>query len=174
MPQRFFKGRKVFKSQEEAGVITGFRSGLEKKLSEELEAQGVPYLYEKLTIRFIWPARDGRYKPDWLLTSNGIIIESKGVFDVEDRQKHLLVQAQHPDLDIRFVFSSSRTKLYPNSPTSYGDWCKTHGFQFADKSIPKEWITEPPMDSRIRAIESSKEEPDMVRWSTFKLTRSKA
>jgi hypothetical protein len=46
-------------------------------------------------------------------------------------------------LDIRIVFSSSRTKLYKGSPTSYGEFCEKHGIKFADKLIPAEWIKEP-------------------------------
>ena len=45
------------------------------------------------------------YTPDFLLP-NGIIIETKGRFTPEDRRKHLLIKKQHPDLDIRFVFST--------------------------------------------------------------------
>ena len=73
---------------------------------------------------------------------NGIIVESKGIFDVEDRKKHLLIREQHPELDIRFVFSSSRSKLYKGSKTSYAEWCEKYGFQFADKLIPAAWLRE--------------------------------
>ena len=52
------------------------------------------------------------------------------------------LEAQHPELDIRFVFSSSRARISKTSATTYADWCRKHGFQFADKSIPLEWIKE--------------------------------
>ena len=73
---------------------------------------------------------------------NGIIIETKGVFDVDDRKKHLLIQKQYPKLDIRFVFSSSKTRIYKGSKTTYADWCDKYGFKFADKWIPDKWLRE--------------------------------
>jgi hypothetical protein len=57
-------------------------------------------------------------------------------------EKHLLVKAQHPDLDIRFVFSRSAAPLYKGSPTTYAMWCNKHGFVFADKLIPVAWLRE--------------------------------
>lgn len=128
-------------STKEVGLKHGFRSGLEDKIAAELTSQGVSYRYEEEVIRYVKPARDAKYTPDFALP-NGIIIESKGRFLTEDRQKHLLVKAQHPHLDIRFVFSNSRTRISKRSPTSYADWCRKNGFQFSDKSIPKEWIAE--------------------------------
>lgn len=74
------------------------------------------------------------------MLANGIVVETKGRFITADRQKHLLVKAQHPDLDIRFVFSNSRTRISKTSKTTYADWCRKYGFMFADKSIPPEWM----------------------------------
>jgi hypothetical protein len=59
-----------------------------------------------------------------------------------DRQKHLMVKEQHPELDIRFVFSNSKSKLSKISQTTYGDWCIKHGFKYADKDIPMSWLNE--------------------------------
>jgi len=81
------------------------------------------------------------YTPDFLLP-NGIIIESKGRFVAADRKKHLLVKQQHPDLDIRFVFTNSKAKISKGSKTSYGDWCDKNGFLYADKLIPEGWLNE--------------------------------
>lgn len=95
--------------------------------------------YEAITIPYLKPEKLSKYTPDFVLP-NGIIIETKGRFLLDDRAKHILIKAQHPDLDIRFVFSNSRSKLRKGSPTSYGDWCKKNGFLFADKLIPKAWL----------------------------------
>lgn len=99
------------------------------------------YEYESFKIHFVEPAKKRSYMPDFKLPS-GIIIETKGRFLTADRQKHLLVKAQHPELDIRFVFSSSKTKIAKRSPTTYADWCRKNGFQFADKTAPEEWLKE--------------------------------
>ena len=47
---------------------------------------------------------------------------------------------QHPEFDIRFVFTSSKNKISKNSKTSYADWCDKNGFLYADKFIPEEWF----------------------------------
>jgi len=121
----------------------GFRSGLEEKIAASLTSKGVGFTFEELTLPFVEPAKGRKYTPDFLL-ANGIIVESKGRFLTEDRQKHLLVKAQHPDLDIRFVFSNSKTKINKRSTTSYADWCEKNGFLFADKDIPDAWLREKP------------------------------
>lgn len=126
------------------GIKEGWRSGLEKKQAAHLDALGVKYEYEKRVVEYITPPKKHRYTPDFELLDNGIIVETKGRFVAADRAKHLLVKEQHPELDIRFVFSNSKTKLYKGSPTSYADWCEKHGFQYADKIIPASWLSAPP------------------------------
>lgn len=122
------------------GLKYGYRSGLEEKISDQLKSLGIPIQYESFKIQYeVHETRS--YTPDWKLP-NGIIIESKGRFLLEDRKKHLLIKKQYPDLDIRFVFSNSKAKIRKGSPTSYGDWCSKNGFLYADKLIPEEWIKE--------------------------------
>ena len=116
----------------------GYRSGLEERVAKELEQQKVKYKYETLKIKYeVFENRT--YTPDFVLPNN-IIVETKGRFTVSDRKKHLLIQKQHPLLDIRFVFQNSRAKLYKGSKTTYGEWCDKWGFIYADKSIPEEWL----------------------------------
>lgn len=120
----------------------GFRSGLEDKIAAKLTKDGVAFEYEKLVIEYVVPARKAKYTPDFVLLDNGIIVESKGRFMVADRQKHLFIKAQKPDLDIRFVFSNSKQRISKASMTTYGEWCVKNGFKYADKDIPQEWIDE--------------------------------
>lgn len=120
----------------------GFRSGLEDKIAERLIALEVPFEYEQLVINYTQPAKARKYTPDFLLLNNGIIIESKGRFMTADRQKHLMIKEQYPELDIRFVFSNSKARLSKISQTTYGDWCSKHGFKYADKDIPMAWLNE--------------------------------
>lgn len=121
--------------------VGSYRSGLEAKNMEMLEKRGVKAKYEEWSIPYVVPASSHRYTPDIILP-NGIIVETKGLFDAEDRKKHLLIREQMPELDIRLVFSSSRSKLYKGSPTSYAEWAEKHGIKFADKLIPVEWLKE--------------------------------
>ena len=122
----------------------GFRSGLEHRISEDLKSKGVEFDYEKLKISYIVPERTASYTPDFVLLDNGIIVESKGIFDTDDRKKHLLIKAQHPHLDIRLVFSRCNAPIYKGSPTTHAKWATHHGFQFAEKLIPDAWLREPP------------------------------
>ena len=121
-------------------IKNGYRSGLEDDIAKDLKDRGVNFVYEKLKVQ--WQLLENKtYTPDFKLP-NGIIIESKGRFVQADRKKHLVIQDQHPFLDIRFVFSNSRSKLYKGAKSTYGDWCNKHGFLYADKRIPDEWLVQ--------------------------------
>lgn len=132
---------------QEVGLREGFRSGLEEKIAADLAEKGIVVEYEKLTLEYIKPAKKSRYTPDFELP-NGIIIETKGRFVTADRQKHLLVKEQHPDRDIRFVFSNPNTRISKLSQTTYADWCNKYGFQFAHKVIPDAWLKEKPSNKK--------------------------
>jgi len=84
------------------------------------------------------------YTPDFILTGKNkkIYIETKGRFLAKDRTKHLLVQSQYPELDLRFVFTNPNAKLYKGSKTTYGEWCIKYGFIFSKGRIPESWIGE--------------------------------
>lgn len=87
------------------------------------------------------PEKTHKYTPDFILP-NAIIVESKGIFETADRQKHLYIKEQYPHLDIRFVFSNPAHKLYKGSKTTYAMWCKQHDFKYAKELIPSEWFEE--------------------------------
>lgn len=123
------------------GIIHGYRSGLEADIQNQLRSSGQPVIYEEFFIP--WKLEKScKYTPDFVLP-NGIIIETKGRFVTTDRQKHLYIKQQFPELDIRFVFSRSSSRISKTSKTTYAKWCNTKGFQFADAVIPQRWIDEP-------------------------------
>lgn len=121
------------------------RSGLEDDVQKQLTEAGVPFEYETLKLKYEMPATVHTYTPDFKLP-NGIIIETKGIFDADDRKKHLLVKAQHPDLDIRFVFTNSKQRLTKSkvlSPAAFKAWLletqgKTVGFSKDQRAALKE------------------------------------
>ena len=123
-----------------AALKAGYRSGFEDTVAKELTAKGVEYTYEKEKIKWV-DLKVRTYTPDFVL-GNGIIIETKGRFVANDRRKHKEIKKQFPDLDIRFVFYNSRSKLYKGAKSSYADWCDKYGFTYADKSIPDAWLQE--------------------------------
>lgn len=129
-------------TQKQVALKYAFRSGLEERISADLTSKGVGFTYEELVVSYVTPAKAHKYTPDWVL-ENGIIIEGKGRLLPEDRAKHVLVKAQHPELDIRFVFSNSKAKINKRSPTTYGMWCEKNGFLYADKTVPDAWLREP-------------------------------
>lgn len=113
-----------------------YRSSLETQIAHQLEKAGVQFGYETFRLKY---TRKCHYKPDFILP-NGIIVEAKGWFTPQDRSKLVLVKEQSPDLDIRLVFSRSGQTLSKKSRTTYAEWSTTHGFPYADKEVPKEWL----------------------------------
>ena len=117
-----------------------YRSGLEKEVAAYLTAEQKQVRYEVLKIE--WEdLRYRTYTPDFVL-DNGVIIETKGIFDSDDRRKHLEVRKQHPELDIRFVFSNAKAKLYKGAKSRYFDWCDKNEFMWAHRVIPEAWLKE--------------------------------
>ena len=137
-----------------------YRSKLEKDVAEKLAAAGVEFGYESQNIRYTVPAREAKYLPDFSFEGCPIIVEPKGRFGgnyegsrgkrmggskdaaVRERQKFILLKEQHPELDIRFIFSRASTPIYPKSKTSYGKWATDHGFKWAEKTMPDAWVEE--------------------------------
>ena len=118
----------------------GYRSGLEHAISLYLKKLKHKYDYEAIKIE--WEDLTYRtYTPDFIL-SNGIIIETKGRFLAADRKKHLCIKKQHPKLDIRFVFTNSKSKLRKGAKSNYGEWCIKYGFRYYDRVIPEDWLKE--------------------------------
>ena len=133
--------RKTTSTVRANAIRHGWRSGLEEKVANALTEAGIPFTYEKTKVKYIKPASEHQYTPDFVL-DNGIIIETKGLFTALDRQKHMLVKRQHPHLDIRFVFSNSKARLSKASRTTYAMWCVKNGYMYADKVIPEDWLKE--------------------------------
>jgi hypothetical protein len=127
-----------------------YRSGLEKVVAEFLKTCQSKVRYEELKIEWT-DLRYRTYTPDFVL-DNGVIIETKGIFDNEDRRKHIAVREQHPELDIRFVFSNANAKLYKGSKTTYAMWCEKQGFKYSHRVIPKEWIEEEGKAIKLKRI----------------------
>lgn len=125
------------------GLREGYRSGLEEINAKHLTANKVPFVFEKVKIKYIIPATERTYSLDFELLDNGIMVETKGKFEPTDRAKHLYIKLQHPDLDIRFVFQRPQERISKNSETTYADWADKYGFKWAAKVIPLSWTKEP-------------------------------
>lgn len=134
-----FKRQKIVTDKN--GIKHGWRSGLEETIINQLVDNGIEPNYEAVKLKYIVPETEHTYTPDFPV-SKKIVIETKGLWDVADRMKMLLVIKQHPEIDFRLVFSNANKKIKKGSKTSYAMWCDKNGIKWAHKSIPKEWIEE--------------------------------
>ena len=115
-----------------------YRSKFEAEIAATLTKKEVSFRYESLDLKYIIR---GTYKPDFILSQNGIIVETKGFLSPEDRRKMVAVKAANPSLDIRFCFQNANTKLSRGKKRSlsYGQWATKNGFLWCHKTIPTQW-----------------------------------
>ena len=135
------------KRKKRSSPTSKYRSGFEQTLANQLQRSGVAFEYETIKLEY---QKIATYTPDFILP-NGIIIEAKGVWTVEDRKKHLLVREQHPHLDIRLVFMNASNKIRKGSDTTYAKWCEKKNILYANKTIPKSWLSQAPINHAISA-----------------------
>lgn len=121
----------------------GYRSGLEVRTADYLNERGIDFAYEPGKLPYTKPVTHHTYTPDFVLWHNGIVIDTKGRWETADRQKFKLIREQHPDLDLRLVFSNPLTKIGKKSKTTYGMYAARIGCQFAKETIPQAWLDEP-------------------------------
>ena len=134
--------RLTFNRNHYRAIREGYRSGLENLVAKQLEAESIAFEYEPKDkkIEYSKPASKHKYTPDFVFPK--FIIETKGRWVTADRKKHKLIKEQHPELDIRFVFSNSKTRISKTSKTTYAKYCEMNGWKYADKVIPDEWLKE--------------------------------
>ncbi len=114
-----------------------FRSGLEERVADLLDALKISYEYE--STKFPYTIQH-TYCPDFILP-NHVHLETKGHWDANDRRKVLAVKRDNPDLDLRMVFQSPYNKISKKSKTTYAKWCEKHDIPWcAFHNIPLEWL----------------------------------
>ena len=123
------------------------KSAFETRLMNELK--GSNFGYESIKLEY---TKTHKYVPDFILYEPCIIVEAKGLFDLEDRSKMVAVKKAYPDLDIRLVFQNANTKIHKGSKITYGAWAQKHGFKYASSSIPAEWLKETPTEESRQAF----------------------
>jgi hypothetical protein len=121
-----------------------YRSDLERRVAKQLRDAEISYIYEGAVLPY---AKDGKvrsYTPDFMVGPN-IFIETKGWFvgGERDSQKLLLVQQQHPEIDLRLLFQREKHKMPGKEETTYAEWAEAHGFSWAGGgTVPETWIQE--------------------------------
>ena len=121
-----------------SGYRLPYRSKFELKVAADLGKRKVDFQYEKVSFDYVPKIRN--YTTDFYLPESKIYIETKGRLTTNDRVKHLLIQEQYPDLDIRFVFVNANNKISRTSKTTYANWCDRHKFLWAESLVPMEWL----------------------------------
>jgi len=126
-------------------VTPPYRSKFEETVAGLLTELKIKFRYEAKqdVMTYTKPETHHKYTPDFVLP-NGIVVETKGILDLETRKKMLLVKEQNPDKDVRFVFMRAKNPIRKRSKTTYAMWAEKHGFLWADGKIPQAWIDEKP------------------------------
>ena len=115
--------------------LVTFRSGLEQRIADNLAKHKCKFKYEPMSVAYVI---SHNYTPDFVL-GNGVIIEAKGFFRKEEQRKHREIKKQHPELDIRFVFSNANQRVQ-GSKLTCAKWCEKYNFKYVEEVIPKDWM----------------------------------
>lgn len=115
----------------------------EGRVIGDLDDRGVPYMYEPDKLAYYV---ERHYIPD--LKVGTMYVELKGYFRQDAQRKMKAVKAQHPELDIRFVFQKASAtiqgakKRKDGTKMTCAEWADRQGFVWAEETIPKEWLDE--------------------------------
>lgn len=119
----------------------------EERVISDLNERGVSHVYEPDKLAYYV---ERHYVPDLKIgTTNqvgGILVELKGYFRQDAQRKMKAVKAQHPDLDIRFVFQNANAtiqgakKRKDGTKMTCAEWADRNGFVWAEGTIPEEWL----------------------------------
>lgn len=134
------------------GTITRYR-GYTVKSNLELDAMKALYRDRRqLKKCFDWDYETetldytihSTYTPDFVITQpNGhkVYVEAKGRLDPDSKRKMVAVRKNHPDIDIRFLFSRNQ-KLYRGAKMTYTEWVERNNFNgwHVGREIPLEWL----------------------------------
>ena len=115
----------------------GYRSGLEVKFQTACEAKGWNLAYEADKIKYVIPASNHTYTPDFTVTNN-VYIETKGLWTGADRKKAVLIKQQHPEVTILYVLQRNQG-LSKKSKTTYLDWADKNGLDACVFSDTPHW-----------------------------------
>lgn len=123
-----------------------YDSSPEVELAKWLDSEGYTDLisYHKTKYKYVVPESEHVYTPDWY--KNNIVWEVKGIYKfgltLEERKKYLYIKSQHPDIDLRFIFTHPHFPINKNSKTTYAMWADKNGFKWCERIPPKQWIND--------------------------------
>ena len=118
-------------------------------MADTLKALSIPFVFEDKKETITWTSLPIKhtYHPDFVINTpkgHKLIIETKGRFMPEDQLKQLTIKLQHPEVEVRFVFSNSKSWYRKAKTKTYAKWCEEHGFQYCDykdfQEVIKKWL----------------------------------
>lgn len=113
----------------------------EERVIDDLKQRSVPHMYEPEKLAYYV---ERYYVPD--LKVGTMYVELKGYFRQDAQRKMKAVKAQHPELDIRFVFQNAQAtiqgakKRKDGSKMTCAEWAERNGFVYSEGTIPEEWL----------------------------------
>lgn len=121
------------------GVLKNKQEKLVNDLLVEQCGKGVQY--EKIPFEYTVPEKKHVYTPDFVVKKSKLIVECKGRFMTDDRQKMICIKEQYPDWRVCMFFTSMYRPLYKGSKSTYKDWCDKYGIECTDikAGLPKDW-----------------------------------
>lgn len=116
-----------------------FKSKLEERVWETLKKNFPSVKYEPDKYKYVQPAMDRTYTPDFKTGRKKLYLEAKGKLDLETRKKMLWFKECNPDVRVIFLFQNPDNKLTKRSKTTYGMWAEANDFEWLD--YRKDWLS---------------------------------
>lgn len=136
-----------------------YKDDLEADVARQLRSISVNYRHERFRIHVRPYGTSGirHYTPTFIVP-NWIIIEPRKRFSTEERQMFIYFQREFPELEVRFIFANSKSKISRASKITYAMWCDRYGFKYGDKRIPAEWFGRKPRTAQKQKRKSDASE----------------
>jgi hypothetical protein len=117
-----------------------FKSKLEEQVWKILKENFPSTKYEPDKFKYVQPAKDRVYIPDFKTGRKNIYLEAKGKLDLDTRQKMLWFKECNPDTTVIFLFMNPDNKINKRSKTTYWMWAEANGFKWLD--FRKDWLND--------------------------------
>jgi Phage endonuclease I len=120
--------------------MNSFKSKLEIEVWKKLKTEFPNVKYEPDRIKFIQPALNRTYTPDFKTGRRKLYLEAKGKLDLDTRKKMIWFKECNPDVRIIFLFQNADAKITKRSKKTYGMWAEENGFEWLD--YRKDWLSD--------------------------------
>jgi hypothetical protein len=119
-------------------LMPTFKSKLEEKVWSVLKKHYPSVKYEPSKYKFVQPAIERTYIPDFKTGKTSVYLEAKGKLDLNTRKKMIWFRDSNPTIRIIFLFQNPDNKITKRSKTTYGMWATDNGFEWLD--FRKDWL----------------------------------